>query len=298
MLDECDAILRPLIGCSLIDVLYDLQGDSSRIDRTAYTQPALFAVEMALARMWESWGVRPAAVLGHSVGEYAAACFAGAFSLEDGLRLIARRAELMQGLDRRGQMAVVMTGEAEVAEFVAPYGERLAIAAINGPDSVVISGDELAVQETVSHFMARDIACQPLVVSHAFHSSHLDPILNEFRSFAAGLEFRPVSVPLVSNLHGRLLEPGEIPDADYWREHSRQCVQFSRGMAALAAAGCEAFVEIGPAPVLLGLGKKCLPPDFGAWLPSLRRGQDAWRILLASVAGLHVRGVTIDWRSL
>ncbi len=255
-LDLCDEILRPLVERSLISVLYDSAVDVKAIDQTAYTQPALFAVEYALARLWESWGVRPDALLGHSVGEYPAACLAGVFSLEDGLRLIAERARRMQELPGSGQMAAILTSEAEVAAELARYGARLSIAAVNGPENVVVSGETDAVRQIVNHFQAAGTACQALTVSHAFHSAQLDPMLDGFEDFARGLAFQAPQVTLISNRTGRAFAPDEIPSAAYWRQHSRQCVQFDRGMATLVEAGCEIFLEVGPAPVLLGMGRR------------------------------------------
>lgn len=295
-LEDADEILRPLLERPLLSVLYDEREDPTLIDQTVYTQPALFAVEYAVSKLWESWGVHPHALLGHSVGEYPAACAAGVFSLEDGLKLIAERARRMQALPQTGLMAAVLTRPDRVAKVVDRYGDRLSIAAVNGPEMVVISGDEDAVRATMDEFAAQDVPSQLLTVSHAFHSAHLDPMLDGFEEFARGLHYHPPKISLISNLTGRPMSEGELPDAAYWRRHTRQSVCFAQGMAALAEAGCEVFLELGPQPVLLGMGKKCVDDDRGIWLPSLRKGYEDWRTLLSSLGQLHVRGVPVDWR--
>jgi myxalamid-type polyketide synthase MxaB len=294
-LDECAALLRPHLDEPLVHVLFDEPTGAALIDQTAFTQPALFALEYALARLWESWGIRPDLLLGHSVGEYAAACVAGVFTLEDGLRLISERGRLMQALPRGGMMAVVRTGEERVAPLVARDPGRLAIAALNDPENTVLSGAEAAVRAALAELEADGIAAQLLTVSHAFHSPLLDPMLDGFERAAQRVTFRAPHIALVGNLAGRVFAEGEIPDAAYWRQHSRQAVRFAAGMQALAEQGCDVLIEIGPSPTLLAMGRKCLPESRALWLPSLRKGQDDWRVLLDSLAGLYTHGARVDW---
>lgn len=295
-LDDCDQLLRPLLPRPLTSVLYDVAVDPSTIDQTAYTQPALFSIEYATARLWESWGLRPDVVMGHSVGEFPAAVIAGVMSLEDGLKLIAERGKRIQALPSRGAMAAIITTEDRVREAIESYGERLDIAAVNAPEQIVISGDEDAVHEVMTRFQSDGVMCQQLTVSHAFHSAHLNPMLAGFEKFAQGIVYHVPQIGLISNVTGKAFAAGEKPNARYWRDHVRGSVRFAAGVKAMAETGCEIFIEVGPAPILTGMGRKCLPDNKGLWLPSLRRGQDDWKTILGALAALHTRGVQIDWR--
>ncbi|MCQ3938431.1 MAG: non-ribosomal peptide synthetase [Chloroflexi bacterium] len=289
-LDDCAKILDSILDRPLFEILFS---ESDAIHQTQYTQPALFALEYALAQMWLSWGITPYAALGHSAGEYAAACIAGVFTLEDGLRLIAERARLMGALLHDGTMAAVFADESRVAEAVKPYRDKVSIAATNGPDNTVISGERSALQAALEVLSRQGISSKPLAVSHAFHSPLMDSILDEFEAFAKRIQFSDPRISLVSNLSGAILS--QTPDARYWRKHIRAEVKFSAGMSSLAALGIDAFIEIGPSPVLLGIGKRCLPESQSAWLPSLRQNQDDWQTLLESLGKLYLQGAGIDW---
>jgi myxalamid-type polyketide synthase MxaC len=293
-LDACAEVLDGLLDRRLLPLLGAPEADSL-LHETRYTQPALFAVEYALAELWASVGVRAEFACGHSVGEYVAACVAGVLGLEDALRLIARRAELMGGLPRGGAMAAVLTPQERVAEAIAPYEGAVAIAAVNGPANVTISGAEEPVAEATRELEAQGIAVRRLAVSHAFHSSLMDPILGELERAAADIEHSEPAIGLASNLSGRLFEPGRRPDAAYWRAHSRSAVHFAGCMEALAEAGVDVFLEVGPSPTLTGLGKRCVPAAGLRWLPSLKRGEDDNTVLAESLAALYARGVEVDW---
>ena len=292
-LDECAKILDPILNRSLLEIIFADKNDSA-IHQTQYTQPALFAFEYALAQMWLSWGIKPHAVMGHSVGEYVAACIAGVFTLADGLRLIAERARLMGGLPQNGTMAAVFADASRIADLLKPYQDKVSIAASNGPDNTVVSGEKSAVQGIMDELSKLGISSKPLTVSHAFHSPLMDSILDEFESFASRIQFSNSRYPLISNVTGEILD--QTLDAKYWRNHIRAEVKFSVGMHSLAALGIDAFIEIGPAPVLLGMGKRCLPESRSAWLPSLRQNQDEWQILLDSLGKLYVQGADVDWK--
>ncbi|MBD1836178.1 acyltransferase domain-containing protein [Cyanobacteria bacterium FACHB-472] len=294
-LERCDTILRPYLEQPLLSVLYPAEGENSPLDRTAYTQPALFALEYALYELWRSWGIQPDAVLGHSVGEYVAACVAGVFSLEDGLKLIAERSRLMQALPPGGEMAAVFATEAQVVEAVTPYADQVAIAGINSPQNVVISGEREAVQAVIQKLEAQGIETRPLRVSHAFHSPLMEPMLAAFEQQAAEVNYTEPQIDLISSVTGQLIEGTEVGRAGYWCRQVREPVRFAAGMQTLQALGYELFVEIGPDPVLLGMGRQCLPEGVGVWLPSLRQGQDDWQQLLQSLAALSVQGVAVDW---
>jgi len=303
-LDCCDELLRPFLHRPLREVLFPETGHNGHtpsalpLHETAYTQPALFALEYSLARLWQSWGVVPDAVLGHSVGEYVAACIAGVFSLEEGIELIAERARLMQSLPPDGSMAAVFGPEDRVAPLLRGLEAEVALATLNGPANTVISGRREAVDAVLRACQVEGLQAKQLTVSHAFHSPLLEPILAELEALAGQLRPQAPQLPLVSNLTGQFFGPGEKPTADYWRRHARQPVRFADGVKTLAGLGCDIFVEIGPHPTLLTMAQTCLPPGSSAWLPSLRRNQDDWRVLLDAVAELYTRGVEIDWRGL
>lgn len=296
-LDRCDDILRPLLERPLLSVLYPEGEEPSTLDETAYTQPALFAVEYALTELWRSWGVRPSFVMGHSVGEYVAACVAGAFSLEDGLKLIAERARLMQSLPARGRMAAVFASRERVALAMAS-SPAVSFAAINGPDAVVISGDDTQVQEILKRLSRDGINSKDLAVSHAFHSPSLDPILDAFEKAAAGVAYCEPHTGLISNVTGQSADARLIGRADYWRRHAREPVQFAAGINSLIEQGVQVFVEIGPNPVLLGMARRCVENGNQYWLPSLRSHRDEWAQMLESVQALYVAGADIDWAGL
>ncbi|MGF7179797.1 SDR family NAD(P)-dependent oxidoreductase [Tunturiibacter psychrotolerans] len=295
-IDRCNEILRDELQPSLLDVLYPAPGEISLLDETAFTQPSLFSLEYALAQLWLSWGIRPAAVMGHSVGEYVAACVAGVFSLEDGLKLIAARGRLMQQKCEKGAMAAVAAEEGLVAAEMEGYRRDVSIAAFNGPGNTVISGRTEAVEELLAKFARDGIKTKRLTVSHAFHSPLMEPMLEDFRKIAETVKYVAPRIPLISNISGQMVAPHEIPDAGYWMRHVRHPVNFSTSMKTLQHKGCQVFLELGPAPTLLGMGAKCLPEGLGTWLPSLRKGRDDWQQLLESLATLYVHGADVDWK--
>jgi acyl transferase domain-containing protein/acyl carrier protein len=291
-LDKCDALLRPVLGRSLVSVLHPEPGEASPIDETAFTQPVLFAFEWALVQLWRSWGIEPSVVMGHSVGEYVAACVAGVFTLEEGLALIAERGRLMQSLPPGGAMAAIFTDGERVARVIAPYASRVSIAAFNGPTETVISGDGKAVAELLEAFTAEGVKVRALSVSHAFHSPLMEPLLDAFEQAASRPNYRPPRITLISNLQGA---PVEAVTARAWRRHAREPVQFAQGMEALAARGVSLVVEVGPNATLMGIGGRSLPEGSALWLPSLRKGKDDWEVLLGTLGTLFARGVSVDW---
>jgi acyl transferase domain-containing protein/surfactin synthase thioesterase subunit len=292
VVDRCAALLRDRLERPLLDVLF-AQGDGAEaIHETAYTQPALFVVQAALTELLRSWGIVPDAVLGHSVGEFAAAYCAGVYTLEDALSLITERARLMQSLPRDGAMAAIFADESTVAPSIGD-AESIAIAAVNAPHNTVVSGEREAVAGIAAHFSARGIGSQLLTVSHAFHSPLMQPVMSEFRRVAAATAARPPQVAWISTTSGAgVTEP---PDAHYWCDHARKAVRFRHGMQALAQSGVDDFMEIGPGSALLSLGRQCLDGAHG-WLGSLgnKRRSDSGEIL-TSLGELYVRGYEIDW---
>ncbi|MBX6767895.1 MAG: acyltransferase domain-containing protein, partial [Actinomadura rubrobrunea] len=295
-LERCDELMRPLLEVPLLSVLYPEDPDSTLINETTYAQPAMFAVQYAMAEMWRSWGVEPAAVLGHSFGEYVAACAAGAMSLEDAVTLVVERARLMNSLADTGAMAAVFAPELDVAMEIADYEDRVSVAAVNGPAHTVISGEREMVDELCAAFERDGVRTKRLRITTSSHSPLIEPILEPLRRAAEKVAFRPPRVPLMSNLTGQLWPWDEAPDADYWCRHARQPVRFAAGIGGLLAMGYRDFVEMGPAPILLGLIGDGVPtgPDTQL-LPSLRPKHDDWRVLLSSLARLYANGVDIDW---
>jgi len=295
-IDECDAILQPLLGRSIREILYpSVNGDAERINQTIYTQPALFALEYALAKLWWSWGVRPSHVLGHSLGEYVAACIAGILTLEDALQIVVQRAQLMQSISVPGGMAAVMASEEEVARRLVPHAEFVSIAAVNGPKHVVISGAAASLKLILGSLHEEGISVIPLKVSHAYHSPLMEPILGQFEKSIAGIRFHPPKLHLVSNVSGSVTSCEEVGNPRYWRRHARQAVRFSDGMRTLADQGCRLFIEIGPQPVLLNMGRQCLDRGEFTWLPSLDGKTDDWERILVSLADAYTAGVAVDW---
>ncbi|WP_414573579.1 SDR family NAD(P)-dependent oxidoreductase [Nostoc sp. CCY 9925] len=292
-LNDCDEILRPYLDESLLKIIYPEPGETSDLEQTKYTQPAIFAIEYALVQLWKSWGVEPTVVMGHSVGEYVAATVAGILSLEDGLKLIAERSRLMHSLPSGGEMVAVFSDEATIRKITQIDDKRVAFAAFNGPQNTVISGEQQAVQEICTALNAAKIVTKKLYVSHAFHSPLMEPILGDFRDFAASINYTPGQIKLISNLTGEQAQEDITPD--YWCEHLRSPVQFATSLQTLSTSGCEVFVEIGPKPTLSAMGRKCLSEGVGVWLPSLSPGVDDWQQMFQSLARLYVHGISVDW---
>ncbi|MBW4635672.1 MAG: GNAT family N-acetyltransferase [Iphinoe sp. HA4291-MV1] len=302
-LKRCEEILSSYLEIPLLKVLYPATGENSPLDSTAYTQPALFAIEYALAELWKSWGVTPDIVMGHSVGEYVAATVAGVFSLEDGLKLIAQRGRLMQALPSDGEMVAILADEERVAAAIRAYAQananarfaqEVSIAAINGPENIVISGHRMAIRNVVSTLSASGVKTTPLQVSHAFHSPLMEPILDEFRQVVADITFSPPQIHLVSNVTGELAT-NEISTPEYWCSHIRQPVKFYAGIEIINRAGYQVFLEIGPKPILLRMSRSCLPQAVEALLPSLCPGYSDWQQILESLVQLYICGVAINW---
>lgn len=296
-LERCDELSKGRLTGGLLAALFpSMEGGlpHTSIDETAYTQPVLFAFEYALAELWRSWGVEPACVLGHSVGEYAAACVAGILDLESALDLVVERGRLMQELPEKGAMAAVGATESDVANWIESFGGDLSIAAVNAPSSVVVSGRSGALHELRKGLESRGVRVTPLKVSNAFHSALMEPMLGPLEAEATKLEPRASSIRLVSNLDGRIVTPDSLTP-DYWARHARQTVRFSDGVRTLVANGCDTFVEIGSGTTLLTLSRMSAAGVPAAWLPSLRPGVTDWESMLSSLAELHLRGVNIDW---
>ncbi|MEM7127079.1 MAG: SDR family NAD(P)-dependent oxidoreductase [Chloroflexota bacterium] len=299
-IDRCDALLQESLGKSLITLLYPIPNPQSPIpnplDQTQYTQPALFALEYALAQLWLSWGIQPSILLGHSVGEVVAACVAGIFSLEDGIKLIAARGRFMGALPQNGEMISVLANNARAEQAIASYKGEVSIAAINGPDSIVLSGKREAIQEITEQLAAENIQTRKLAVSHAFHSPLMEPMLNDFHRVAATITYHKPKLRLVSNCTGQLAG-NEVMTPEYWVQHVRETVRFADGIATLNEQNIDIFLEIGPKPTLLGMVKsgRAVERNAPSTLFSLYEKQSDWQQMLTSLGELHVQGVKIDW---
>lgn len=289
-LDECDAILQEYIPGGLLPVIFG--DDADLLNNTAYTQPALFAIEYALAQLWMSWGVTPHAVCGHSVGEFVAACIAGVFSLQDGLRLIATRGRLMGALPAGGVMAAVMADENAVKAVIEPFGDAVVVATLNGPENTVIAGSSAAVQSAMDAFAQRGIKTRQLKVSHAFHSPLMEPMLAEFERVLQTITFHKPQLRLAANVTGTFATDA-LTKPDYWLKQARHAVRFADDMRALYDAGYRIFLEVGPNATLVSMAQTFL--GEAAWLASLRENRGNWDTMLTTLGGLYTQGVQINW---
>ena len=292
---RCAEAVNGILPRPLLEVLFATDRDAGAeagkaLRHTSFAQPALFAVEMGLARLWQSWGVEPDVVLGHSVGQYAAACVAGVFSLEDGARLMAERGRLFGGLPDGGRMVAVFA-DAKYVEEIANDFPRVSVAAYNGPNTV-LSGPGADLEQIVARGGSDGIRCSWLETSHAFHSELLEPVLGEFESYAARLQFAMPTMPLVCNRTGAVLTAETPLDAQYWRRHSRQPVQFAESVRTVAALGCSVLMEIGPQPVLTGAAVQVWPEHLAAprAIVSLRKGIADRRQIADGLAAAYVSG--------
>ena len=316
-LDACAAVLDPLLPKPLLAVLFGRraaadeldqtaaderdptaadeldQSAADELDQTAYAQPAIFAVSWSLAQMWRAWGIEPDAVMGHSFGEFAAACCAGALSLEDAARMVAARGRLAQALPHGGAMAVVEAGEAAVGRALTRRAGPLSIAAINGANNTVVSGDKSLVADLCREFAATGARTKLLRVSHAFHSPLMDPILDRFEAEIADVRYAEPQIPLLSNLSGRFGSLALIGEPGYWRRHLREPVRFAAAMQQLADRGVTHFIEMSPHPVLLAMASEVVPD--GSFIASLRQGSDDATSVAEAIQQLYCAGVDFDW---
>ncbi|HEX5294573.1 MAG TPA: type I polyketide synthase [Streptosporangiaceae bacterium] len=295
--DHLDAHLT----LSLRDLIFGAGSGAAALDETRHAQPALFAIEVALFRLLEHCGLTPDYVLGHSVGELSAAHVAGVLSLADACALVAARGRLMQAAPAGGAMAAVGATEAEVGASLAGRGHEVVIAAVNGPRSVVVSGDERAVEEVASHWRALGRPAKRLRVSHAFHSPHMDGVLTAFGAVAAAMTFSAPRIAVVSGRTGQPATAAELGDPAYWTRQLREAVRFADGVGFLRASDVATCLELGPDPALTSMVRASSEDPGAAELtahPVLRRGQPETDTLVRALAHAHVAGGRVDWPAL
>ncbi|HNM85766.1 MAG TPA: type I polyketide synthase, partial [Mycobacterium sp.] len=295
-LARCAEAVAGVLEKPLLDVIFDTDGpDADTLRQTSYAQPALFAVEMGLARLWQSWGFEPDVVLGHSVGQYAAACVAGVFGLEDGALLMAERGRLFGSLPAGGRMVAVFTASDRVESLTDEY-PSLSVAAYNGANTV-LSGPAGDLEKAVAGLAADGVRCEWLETSHAFHSALLDPILDEFASYADRFEFGSPQRILIDNLSGTALGRSVKLDGAYWRRHARRPVEFAKSVRTLADLGCKVLLEIGPQPVLTAAALRAWPEPATAprAIASMRRNTADHRQITEALADAYVLGHLPDF---
>jgi amino acid adenylation domain-containing protein len=293
-IDRCDAILQTSLGRSLLELLYPVTtpDHNDLMESHPCGQAVNFALECALADLWRAWGIEPDYVLGHSLGDFAAAYTAGVFSLEDGLRFVTVRGRLME--TAVGRMVSVMASAEDVAPFLNGYAD-VTIGVINSPKSVVISGSHTQVEQVTAQLQAAGFKTRLLAIPMAAHSPLLDPVLDEFAKIVRSLTLSAPKLPVVSSMTGQLVQD-DLTDANYWRRHLRNTVRFADGLQTLSKQGCTVFLEIGPKPTLLGLVEPAILSDTPlTLLPSLREDRADWQQMLGSLGQLYVQGSKIDW---
>ncbi|NUM35549.1 MAG: SDR family NAD(P)-dependent oxidoreductase [Candidatus Brocadiae bacterium] len=292
-LDICAELLKPELGADIRELLYSPQANPRQLEQTQFTQSVLFSIEYALAKMWMKWGIKPKAMLGHSVGEYVCACLAGVMTLEDALSLVAKRGKKIQSL-APGSMLVVPLSEKEIRPLL---GQNLALASINAPHLCVVSGEIQEIQRLESLLGSQDIETQRLHTSHAFHSAMMDSILDDFQKEVSKISLQSPKIPYISNVTGKWIREEEAISPEYWAKHIRSTVRFSEGIQVLLENTDSLFLEVGPGRTLSSLGRQQARKE-SVFVPSLRHPQQEeqdWSTILAALGKLWVSGISIDW---
>lgn len=292
-LERCAEIIDPLLERSLIAVIHG--EDAEVLNQTEFAQPALFALEYALAEQWRAWGIKPAMVMGHSLGEYTAAVVAQILSLEQAAKMVVTRGRLMQSVHTDGGSAAVFASE----DFVRPYVElhqgAVAIAADNAPERVLIAGEQKPLQLICDALKAKGVQVRAMMGLAAPHSPLMDPILGTFEAIAGMATYNAPAIPMVSTGTARLITQAELSSPRHWRDLIRNKVRFREGMQVLYKAGCRTFLEIGPRHTLVRLGEMCLPFPDVTWLASLSREKHDQQQMLESLGQLYTRGAEVNW---
>ena len=291
-LDRCDRLFRPWLQTSLVDVLYSDSASEENLNQALVAQPVIFSVGYALSQWWQSMGVKPALVMGHSIGEVAAACVAGVFALPGAIKLVGTRARLMQSLPGNGMMVGILASEETVEPFIAPY-EDVSIAAVNGAENVTISGGKKSIEKILVQVKKARIFVEPLNISHPFHSPLMTPYVEEFKRQIADVPLAKPQIPIIPVRGGA---PKEVTDPDYWAGHLSEPVRFYDGLKRIDRQGYQLFLEIGGTGTLAGLAGECIAAEKNALLlASLRKGRDSLEQALTSLSQLYIGGIDIDW---
>ena len=295
-LERCAQIIDPLLQRSLLAVINN--EDPELLYQTQFAQPALFALEYAVFEQWRAWGVGPAMVMGHSLGEYTAAVAAQVLTLEQAAKLVVTRGRLMQSIQTPGGSAAVFASEDFVRPFVEPYRDSVAIAADNAPERVLIAGEQKHLQMICDALRAKGVEVRSLVGLVGPHCPLMDPILDTFETIAAMATYNAPAIPMVSTGTARVMTPAEVSNPRHWRDLIRNKVRFREGMQVLYDSGCRIFLEIGPRHTLVRLGEMCLPSQDLTWLASLSKEKHDQEQMLESLGQLYTRGVHVDWAEL
>ncbi|WP_239485298.1 type I polyketide synthase [Micromonospora humidisoli] len=294
-LDECDRLFTPALGRSIKELAFgEASGDPQEIDQTVYTQPALFALEYAIAQLWISWGVKPTVLLGHSVGEIVAATIAGLFSLPDAVTLVAARARLMQSVTTPGGMVAVRAAAEQVAPLLAGYAD-VSFGAINAPQQCVVSGGTESLAKITEELLAQGIMAKQLPVSHAFHSPLMVEVFDAFREAIKDITFSEPELSFVSNLTGKVASLADVGNPDYWVRHIGEPVNFAAGMRFVQTRGRHVFIEVGPSAALTNMGKRCGDPAPHLWLSSLTPTDQDGSTIRGALARCYTSGLAISW---
>ncbi|MDH4410932.1 MAG: SDR family NAD(P)-dependent oxidoreductase, partial [Verrucomicrobiales bacterium] len=295
--EEIDSYLKPLAGWSLIEEMTRDEA-SSQINRTNIAQPAIFGLQIALAELWKSWGVRPSKVVGHSVGEVAAAYVAGAYSLEDAVKVIYHRSRLQDMTGGKGRMVAVGLSQSEARKAIAGKEDQVQVAVINSPGMVTLAGDTAPLEEVVAGLEAQGKFVRWLRIDYAFHTHQMEPIREELLAVLKDINPLPTSIPYISTVTGGICDGTKL-DAQYWWQNVREAVLFAPAIASLIRAGEDSFLEVGPHPALQNPIMECLSDQNrkGFYFSSLKRKTDESEEMLGNLARLHLHGYTIDWKS-
>lgn len=296
IINRCDEILRNYLDKPLLEVLfYEKDEKLNPINETTYTQPALFSIEYALGKLWMSWGINPDVMMGHSAGECVAACLAGVYSLEDGLKLVAERGRLMQTMTEKGEMYTIFEDEKVTKEFLTGYEDKVSIASINGPKKTVISGSKDSLDKIIANIESKNIEYKKIIVSIASHSPLMNSMIDEFRKVCETINYSSAEIPVVSNMTGEIVTD-KISNAEYWCKQILSPVRFSESIKECVNNGVEIFVDLGPKPSSINMAQESVLDPKIKWLPSFKYNFTIWETLLSSLGSMYVSGIYPDWK--
>jgi acyl transferase domain-containing protein/acyl-CoA synthetase (AMP-forming)/AMP-acid ligase II/acyl carrier protein/NAD(P)-dependent dehydrogenase (short-subunit alcohol dehydrogenase family)/SAM-dependent methyltransferase len=294
-INKCNEILKQYLPIELLQVLFSDSDESvAALDRTRYTQPALFAIEYALGKLWMSWGIVPSVMMGHSAGEYVAACLAGVFSLEDGLKLVAERGRLMEEKTGDGEMFTIFADESTTRNLLKGFEDRVSIASMNSPVKTVISGDKEAVNKVIAQLDQKQIEYKKINVSIASHSPMMIPMIEEFKEVCRSVRYSEARIPVVSNINAEITSD-KISNADYWCDHILSPVEFSKSILTCVNSGNNNFIDLGPKPTSLSMAQETIQSNDLTWIASFKKNFTTWQTLSEGLARLFVNGVIVNW---